>query len=441
MSSNIFAANVYYAGNVIVSQTLNVATINVTTVGAITSTAAATFSATPAAAANVLTVIGSSTTGNVFQFSNSAGGNFVMTNAGRIGIGTTNPVQALEVSGSAVVAGTLSAGNPLMFRNRIINGNFDVWQRGTSFSSPATAAYMADRWKIEFDGTAATRTISRQTFATGQTSVPGNPKYFLQMAQTVAGSGGTYFNPIVQAIESVLTFAGQVVTVSFWAQATVGTPTITVVVGQIFGTVGSPSSTVYTNTPTYTLSANWQQYTWTVAVPSISGKTLGTNGDDYLGIFIRTQPNLVHTVNFASVQVEKGSVATPFEVRPFATELALCQRYYYQITALTNSGGSQSNINWGIAYVRSAGNASIYYSLPVPMRTQPTFFNNATLQFDWNAVANLGVFNSPVLVTNKSNNKDIEIDGTVTGGTQGQAGAIILASPTAGQYVSFNAEL
>jgi hypothetical protein len=300
---------------------------------------------------------------------------------------------------------------------------------------------MADRWKIEFDGTAATRTISRQTFATGQTSVPGNPKYFLQMAQTVAGSGGTYFNPIVQAIESVLTFAGQVVTVSFWAQATVGTPTITVVVGQIFGTVGSPSSTVYTNTPTYTLSANWQQYTWTVAVPSISGKTLGTNGDDYLGIFIRTQPNLVHTVNFASVQVEKGSVATPFEVRPFATELALCQRYYYQITALTNSGGSQSNINWGIAYVRSAGNASIYYSLPVPMRTQPTFFNNATLQFDWNAVANLGVFNSPVLVTNKSNNKDIEIDGTVTGGTQGQAGAIILASPTAGQYVSFNAEL
>jgi ribosomal protein S9 len=75
------------------------------------------------------------------------------------------------------------------------------------------------------------------------------------------------------------------------------------------------------------------------------------------------------------------------------------------------------------------------------MRTQPTFFNNATLQFDWNAVANLGVFNSPVLVTNKSNNKDIEIDGTVTGGTQGQAGAIILASPTAGQYVSFNAEL
>jgi hypothetical protein len=146
------------------------------------------------------------------------------------------------------------------------------------------------------------------------------------------------------------------------------------------------------------------------------------------------------TYNFASVQVEAGSVATPFEVRPFATELALCQRYYYQITA-QGSSGVQSQINWGIAYVRSTGNASIYYSLPVPMRAQPTFFNNATLQFDWNGVSSLGTFNSPVLNTTKSSNKDIEIDGTITGGTQGQAGAIILVPSAAGQYVSFNAEL
>jgi hypothetical protein len=145
-------------------------------------------------------------------------------------------------------------------------------------------------------------------------------------------------------------------------------------------------------------------------------------------------------VEFTGVQLEKGSLATPFEVRPFATELALCQRYYYQITA-QGSSGVQSAINWGIAYVRSSGNASVYYSLPVPMRAQPTFFNTATLQFDWNGVANLGTFNSPVLNTTKSSNKDIEIDGTVTGGTQGQAGAMILTNPTAGQYAAFNAEL
>jgi len=100
MSSNVFAANVHYAGNVIMSQSLTVATLNVTTS---TSTSAATFSATPAAAANVLTVIGSSTTGNVVQFSNSAGGTFIMTNAGRIGIGTVSPLNTLDVYGSQII--------------------------------------------------------------------------------------------------------------------------------------------------------------------------------------------------------------------------------------------------------------------------------------------------------------------------------------------------
>ena len=56
--------------------------------------------ATPAAAANVLTVIGSSTTGNVVQFSNSAGGTFVMTNAGRVGIGTAVPTRPFHLYGS-----------------------------------------------------------------------------------------------------------------------------------------------------------------------------------------------------------------------------------------------------------------------------------------------------------------------------------------------------
>jgi len=64
----------------------------------LTNIASGTLSATPAAAANVLTVIGSSTTGNVVQFSNSAGGNFVMTSAGRVGIGTTSPGYLLHVN-------------------------------------------------------------------------------------------------------------------------------------------------------------------------------------------------------------------------------------------------------------------------------------------------------------------------------------------------------
>ena len=379
-----------------------------------------------------------------------------VTADGRVGLGVVNPTRALEVAGDVVCAGTLSAGNPLMFRNRIINGDMRIAQRGTSITA---SGYNLDRWVANFN--AGNMTIAQST------SVPlgqgfSNSVSIVMNATIASGTAGAWY--FRQSIEgyNVSDFgfgnpAGAgTFTVSFWLTSSLaGTMTVTLM------------NTADTRSYLTTISVGnyWQKYTLTIPVDagatSISTTTASaltlhfvfqsgtstTTTNTWLAsqtFWLSNTTNYMvngTTINITGVQLEKGLVATPFEVRPYATELALCQRYYYQITALNNSGSSQSNINWGIAYVRSAGNASIYYSLPVPMRAQPTFFNTATLQFDWNAVANLGVFNSPVLVTNKSTNKDIEIDGTVTGGTQGQAGAIIFQMPTAGQYVSFNAEL
>jgi hypothetical protein len=365
---------------------------------------------------------------------------------GRLGLGVTAPTQALEVAGSAVVAGTLSAGNPLMFRNRIINGDMRVWQRGTtSFSGLSTIAYCFDRFSTYIAGTGGgTRTINQVT------DVPfGGPFFYSANVIYTAQTTGVVETFLRQGIElaNFTDLTKTPITVSFWYKSNrIGTHG-----ARLFSNSSAVSNMSDTALGFNVNNANtWEYKVLTFGnsansslITSASLNQLAINLD--IGPMVAGQTTITINNNdyftLTGVQLEKGSVATPYEIRPYATELALCQRYYYQITALTNSGGSQSNINWGIAYVRSFGNASIYYSLPVPMRTQPTFFNNATLQFDWNAVANLGTFNSPVLVTNKSNNKDIEIDGTVTGGTQGQAGAIILASPTAGQYVSFNAEL
>ena len=99
------------------------------------------------------------------------------------------------------------------FRNKIINGNFDYWQRGTSTS---TAGYLADRWYTNSAG--STFTSSRQSFTLGQTAVPNEPTYFHRTVVTsVAGTG----NQVVtyQKIESVRTLAGQTSTLSFWAKA------------------------------------------------------------------------------------------------------------------------------------------------------------------------------------------------------------------------------
>jgi hypothetical protein len=226
-------------------------------------------------------------------------------------------------------------GGPLAgFRNRIINGNFDFWQRGTSFTG---SEYGADRWLHNRVGT--THTATRQAFTLGQTAVPGEPTYFCRtVVSSVAGASNNSI--LAQRIEDVRTFAGQQVTVSFWAKVD-STKNIAVDLAQVFGTGGSPSTVVTAIGATkVSIGTSFQKVTVTATLPSISGKTLGSDNNSYLQLTIffdagsdlnaRTDSlgQQSGTFEIAQVQIEPGSVATPFERRPIGTELALCQRYY-----------------------------------------------------------------------------------------------------------------
>jgi hypothetical protein len=226
-------------------------------------------------------------------------------------------------------------GGPLAgFRNRIINGNFDHWERGTSFTG---SEYGADRWFSGRVGT--THTATRQGFTLGQTDVPGEPtEYHRTVVSSVAGASN--FALLAQKIEDVRTIAGQQVTISFWAKVD-ATKNIAVELEQFFGTGGSPSANVTAiGTTKVSIGTSWQKLTVTATVPSISGKTLGTDGNHCLALQIwfdagsnfnaRTDSlgQQSGTFEIAQVQIEPGAVATPFEQRPIGTELALCQRYY-----------------------------------------------------------------------------------------------------------------
>ena len=249
----------------------------------------------------------------------------------------------LTVTGNVVISSnTVSVGgnniSPVQsFRNKIINGNFDYWQRETSNTSVNNLQYVADRWRT--DRTGSTGNISRQSFSLGQTSVPNEPWYFHRTIVTSsAGSGNSC--TLLQLIESVRTLAGQTATLSFWAKAD-STKNIAIEFYQYFGSGGSPSSAVTTiGVTTCALTSSFQKFTITVNIPSISGKTLGSNNDDCLGVLFwfdagstfNSRTNSLGqqsgTFDIAQVQLEAGSVATPFEVRPPGIELALCQRYY-----------------------------------------------------------------------------------------------------------------
>jgi len=235
-------------------------------------------------------------------------------------------------------------------RNLIINGAMQVWQRGTSSSGALSNAYAtADRWNFN-TRSCTTRNISQQSFTVGQTDVTGNPDYFLRGEfSNDSGSTGPY---IMQRIEGVSTGSGQTLSFSFYAKAD-ATQTITPKISQQFGSGGSTAVDVSSTPSTISVGTNWQKYTVTFDVPSISGKTIGTN--NYMRVDFRLPANTAITFDVALVQLELGNSASPFEHRSYGEELALCQRYYEKITGyLLWSSNSGSGTHYGTIEFKQA---------------------------------------------------------------------------------------
>ena len=260
----------------------------------------------------------------------------------------------------------------IWFRNRLINGNFDIWQRGTSFTLTSGSAYTADRFYVG----AASGSVTQQTFTLGQTDVPGNPTYFAKY--TISSNSQNY--EFLQKIENVRTFAGQTVTFSFYARQPTGTVAISARLVQDFGTGGSPSSLVVTSLGAVSLTSSWQRFTFTAAVPSISGKTLGTNNNSSLWVGFQITNTATGEIDFAQMQIETGSVATPFERRPYGTELMLCQRYCY---VSKDDGDGNSLFGYGMCFSATNGNIAIQF--PVTMRASPSTLTTAGTFNVWNS--------------------------------------------------------
>ena len=223
--------------------------------------------------------------------------------------------------------------------NRIINGAFDFWQRGTSSTS---AGYLADRWTNTISG--GTVTSSRQAFSAGDTFGNNNPVYF--MRQTISGqSTSAHRATIRQPIEGVRNYAGQTITVLGWARRSSGSGNMAVEMAQDFGTGGSPSSSVTAISPTtVTLTGSWAAFAVTMSVPSISGKTIGTDGNDNLSLNFwtsagsdwnaRTNSLGLQTigVDLWGIHIKQGTHTTSAvdlyrQPEPWP-ELARCEKYY-----------------------------------------------------------------------------------------------------------------
>lgn len=327
---------------------------------------------------NIVAVGGAMLSPGDFDDSDGLGINIAAAYPTGVASGTQLQVYAMSYNTSYVPVQGQMAG----FRNVFINGNFDFWQRGTSLAAGTGTRYCADRWSTTATG--STVAPSQQAFALGQTAVPGEPTYFHRsVVVTAAGAGNLAVS--AQVVEGVRTFAGQSAILSFWAKAD-ASKNIAVEFAQGFGTGGSPSAGVTgIGVTTCALTTNWQRFRVPVTVPSIAGKTLGTNGDDTFGVnfwfdagsSFNSRTNSLGqqsgTFDIAQAQFEAGSVATQFEMRPRATELVLCQRYFWRINATIDTF-------YATGLVQNNGTtASVYWKLPQTMRTVPTINSTGTL--------------------------------------------------------------
>jgi hypothetical protein len=258
-------------------------------------------------------------------------------------------------------------------KNFIINGAFNVWQRGTTLTYTNGALnYLPDRFFSWVSGTQNV-TISQQTFTPGTAPVAGyEGQYF--MRNTVTSVSGQSIQAVGQRIEDVRTLAGQTATFSFWAKAD-ASRTYTTRFIQNFGSGGSGEVSI--SGGSHSVTTAWQRFTVTVSIASVSGKTIGTSS--YLQPLLDGPANTANVLDTWGWQLEAGSVATAFQTATgtIQGELAACQRYFQLIT-----GGGEA---FGGFYLTTA--ATLNTSFPVQMRVAPTPTYNTTFT---NAVDQVG---------------------------------------------------
>ena len=202
--------------------------------------------------------------------------------------------------------------------NVVINGGFDIWQRGTSFAfAGGTGGYTCDRFATFSAG--GTMNVSRQSFTPGSAPMVGYEGAFF--ARISNSSTVPY---LYQYVEDVRTLAGQTVTLSFFAKR--GTSSnITTSVYQAFGSGGSSLVTV--NVTSHTVTTSWARFSVSFAMPSLAGKTIGTNN----ALLIEFGATGLSDMDLWGIQLEAGTVASPFKrnAPSIQAELAACQRYYF----------------------------------------------------------------------------------------------------------------
>jgi len=309
-------------------------------------------------------------------------------------------------------------------RNCVINGGMDIWQRGTSFAPIVNNAYSADRWRAVASVAPSSRSVLRVALDNAIDDLQ-NVSYFLRSSVNTIGSGTNV--RMRTHIEDVTTLANQPVVLSWWGKHTTAT-SLQVVVSQDFGSGGSALVDAFNSTVAYTTA--WQRFEVTFTMPTLAGKTVGTNDNVRIDFFQAAATGSV--LDITGVQLEAGSSATEFRRvgSSIQAELAACQRYYYRINADANEW-------YGPGAVASATTFRGHVGFPVTMRVEPSAVETTGTAANYGLLIGAASTASAVAVSS-STTRGMGLNMTSSGMTAGVAG--MFRSEAANGFLGFSAE-
>ena len=353
-----------------------------------------------------------------------------LTGGGTSGAVTLNVDQdALFTDGTSgftmVSGGTAGVTYQPISPNYIINGAFDIWQRGTSFTAGARA-YSVDRYTIGRSGNVAGLTASRST------DVPDNYVYSIKV-QRDSGNTATNTLGLHQQLEDAgKLVAGQTVTISFWAKAgadfngsfsarqnssSAEWSSITYSTG---GAMNSGNADFDSSSVTIAPTTTWTRYSFTATIPTTANSLqvhflytpVGTAGAD-------------DSFYITGWQLEAGSVATPFRRNANSTqgELAACQRYFQAY------GGDAVNQFFGSGLAVGTTLGAFSFLTQTTLRAAPTVtFSNVT-HFSC-ASATGALLACTNLTANNASATSVGLTGTVASGLVAGNGSLLRSNTT-----------
>jgi len=323
-------------------------------------------------------------------------------------------------------------------KNAIINGAFDFWQRGTTFTS-GSALYTADRWPISPNN--GTMTISR---------INSDLSGFRYGMRVQRPQGGTTTAQIYLGqglvTEDVIHMQGKQVTISFYARAGANYSSAGSILnlGANWGTgtggyVYAPltNDALLFNTG-FVLTTSWQRFSYTFTMPA--------NMTEFRFYPYYTQSGTAGANDYYDMTgwlFELGPVATTFSryAGHIQGELAACQRYYFRVNAF---GTSQYAI-FGAGGGNSTTQARTIVPFPVTMRAKPTAIDYPTLGSNFSIIAYDDSINvaptAAVIDSNQSDTQSGYILWTASSGVVANRPLVVRGLASTGAYLGFSAEL